>query len=120
MSGSFLIIIVLSVIFLLSISINIFFLWYLTGLTSRLLFFSENTNTLIDMVDEFTEHVRSVYEMETFYGDQTLHGLLQHGSQLIEDLEKFDEIIYLTEEEEEVGIDGERDEHDEAEESETA
>jgi hypothetical protein len=72
------------------------------------------------MVDEFTEHVRSVYEMETFYGDQTLHGLLQHGSQLIEDLEKFDEIIYLTEEEEEVGIDGERDEHDEAEESETA
>jgi hypothetical protein len=100
MSGTLLVLIVLSVVLFLSILVNVFLLWYHRGLTSRLIFFSENTNILLDMIEEFAQHVRSVYELETFYGDQILHSLLQHAQQLVEDLEKFDEIIYLTEEEE--------------------
>jgi hypothetical protein len=62
------------------------------------MFFSENLNDLLDIVANFTVHIKSVYELETFYGDTTLHNLMQHGETVVQQLEKFEDIIYLTEE----------------------
>jgi hypothetical protein len=64
------------------------------------MFFSENLNDLLEIVAGFTSHVRSVYGLETFYGDETLLNLMQHGESVVQQLEKFEEIIYLTEDEE--------------------
>ena len=91
-------ILILSVILLFSILINVFFLWYLSNLTKKLMFFSENLNDLLDIIENFTSHIKSVYELETFYGDITLHNLMQHGESVVQQLEKFEDIIYLTEE----------------------
>jgi len=62
------------------------------------MFFSENLNDLLDAITDFGTHVKSVYELETFYGDETLHTLMRHGENLVQQFEKFDEIIYLAEE----------------------
>ena len=91
---------ILSMLLLFSIAVNFFFVWYLSRLTKTLMFFSENLNDLLDIITGFTAHVRSVYGLETFYGDETLHKLMQHGESVVQQLEKFEEIIYLSEDEE--------------------
>ena len=102
-------VVILSLALLLSIGINIFLIWYLMGLTRTVMFFSENLNDLLDIIKDFASHLKSVYELETFYGDETLHSLLQHSQDLVQQFEKFDEIIYLAEEPEEDEMDEQED-----------
>jgi len=45
------------------------------------------------MVDVFTNHLESIYEMEMFYGDETLGGLIEHARSFNEQMETF-EFIY--------------------------
>jgi phosphoenolpyruvate carboxylase len=82
-----------------SILITFFALWYSIKLSRTLIYFSENMNDLIDMLTVYSNHVKSVYSLESFYGDQVLHNLLKHSQDIVEQLETFDEILYLTEEE---------------------
>ena len=51
------------------------------------------------MIRTFVEHLRSVYQLESFYGDQTLESLLEHTRALDEQIEMFEYVYYLTEEE---------------------
>ena len=85
---------------LVSVSLNIFFIWYMRGLLGTLNFFSENLDDLTDILSEFRSHLESVYGMETFYGDQTLNNLMLHCRQVTEQLEEFEEIINFSEESE--------------------
>ena len=96
-------VIILASVLSISLAINIIAGWYSIKLSRTLLYFSENMNDLLDMLTDFADHVKSVYELETFYGDQVLHNLLKHGRDVVEQLETFDEILYLTEELEEEG-----------------
>jgi len=91
-------ILILSVILLFSILINVFFLWYLSNLTKKLMFFSENLNDLLDIIENFTSHIKSVYELETFYGDQTLENLLSHAKALTEEFDKYQSLFEITQE----------------------
>ena len=59
---------------------------------------SENIGALFKMVVGFRNHLSDVYELERFYGDQTLESLLRHSSDLVEVLEDFEEIYSLSEE----------------------
>ena len=70
---------ILGVIFILSVWANIFLL-------KRLLFVSENLDDLLYMVTNFSLHLEKVNNMETFYGDEVLGGLLDHSKELREDL----------------------------------
>ena len=99
MTNSF--IIFLSSALIISVALNIFIAWYAIRATRTIVYFSENLNDLLDLVENFAIHTKSVYELETFYGDQTLHGLMKHAQDMVEQLEKFDEIKYLTEDNEE-------------------
>ena len=78
---------------------NIFVFVYARGALARLLFVSEELGDLQQMVDSFAKHVKSVYELEAFYGDQTLQHLLQHAVSFNEYLGTFESIYSLTEEE---------------------
>ena len=64
-----------------------------------MIYFSENINDLLDTLANYSKHVKSVYGLESFYGDQVLHKLLKHSQEIVEQIETFDEILYLTEEE---------------------
>tara|TARA_R100000808_G_C2126299_1_gene136499 strand:+ start:566 stop:898 length:333 start_codon:yes stop_codon:yes gene_type:complete len=84
-----------------SILFNIGIFLYARAVVVRLLSISEELGDLQEMVDSFAKHLSLVYEMETFYGDQTLHNLLNHAVSFNEQLETFEYVYSLTETEEE-------------------
>ena len=73
-----------------SICLNIMFVFYSRWLINILKNREEDVNQLADVVYEYVEHVKSVHEMEMFYGDQTLQGLISHGTKMVEKVEGFD------------------------------
>tara|TARA_R100000995_G_C3458984_1_gene112087 strand:- start:596 stop:934 length:339 start_codon:yes stop_codon:yes gene_type:complete len=88
--------------------------WYIKNLLTKLLFISENLGDLSIKLIEFSDHVETVYKMETYYGDTTLQNLLKHSKALSEELKTFEQIYSLTTEiEEEVNADGNWDDEEE-------
>ncbi len=84
---------ILSAIATLSILINIGLFIYARNVVSKLFFVSNELYDLGNMVDVFTNHLESIYEMEMFYGDETLGGLIEHARSFNEQMETF-EFIY--------------------------
>ena len=91
--------IILSVMLLLSVTINIGLFVYAKTVVMRLLNIADELYDLQQMTDNFAKHLNEVYELETFYGDQTLHSLLEHAVSFNEHLETFEHIYHLIEEE---------------------
>ena len=90
--------IILSAILFISMMFNVGIFIYARNVVAKLLFVSEELGDLQDMIDSFSEHLKTVYELETFYGDETLMHLLEHSISLNEHLLTFEEIYSLTEE----------------------
>jgi hypothetical protein len=90
--------IILSAVLFLSVTFNIGVFVYARAAITRLLFVSEELGDLQNMIDAFAKHVKSVYELEMFYGDATLEHLLNHAVSFNEQLETFEHIYSLTEE----------------------
>ena len=81
---------------------------YARGAIVRLLSVSEELGDFHAMVSAFTNHLKTVYELEMFYGDQTLQALLEHARSFNEQLDTFEYIYSLTETEEGTAIDDEQ------------
>ena len=95
-----------------SVLLNIFLVWYVRNLLSQLYFVANNLSGLVDETISFRDHLSSVYELETFYGDETLTGLLVHVGQYSETLSDFEEIYVLADEEEIEENDADDDEYE--------
>tara|TARA_Y100000310_G_scaffold187257_1_gene187330 strand:+ start:131 stop:469 length:339 start_codon:yes stop_codon:yes gene_type:complete len=65
-------------------------IWYIRQLVSRLLHISDNIEDLVILIKNYSNHLKSVYELETFYGDETLQSLLKHTGHTIEELEQYE------------------------------
>ena len=81
----------------LSLSFNILFFWYIRRTTGRLLYISQNLNDLITLIGVYREHLKSIYEMEMYYGDESLKHLIGHTKSLYDILDDYEDIVYLTE-----------------------
>jgi len=92
--------IVLVCVCFLSVCLNIGLLTYLRATLSRLLSFSDEMGDLRDMTGAFSAHVSSVYDLEAFYGDETLQGLMMHARSYKEQLDTFEYIYDLNNDEE--------------------
>ena len=88
--------IILSAVLTLSIIFNVGIFVYARAAVARLLFVSEELGDLQDMINTFAKHLKAVYELESFYGDETLEHLLHHTVSLNEQLETFEYIYSLT------------------------
>ena len=86
----------------LSFIANIFLVWYIRGVFERLYYVSDNISTLVEEVDAFDDHLKSVHDLEMFYGDEVLGNLIAHSKGLLDVLEDFREIYSLFEEEGEI------------------
>ncbi len=98
-----------------SVFVNIGLVIYLRAVLLRLLYVSDELGDLQDMVNSFAGHLKKVYELEMFYGDQTLQALMEHAVSFNEQLETFEFIYSITTEE----IDTEEEEELEETEEET-
>ena len=86
---------------------------YARAAIARLLSVSEELGDLQQMINGFATHLKTVYELETFYGDQTLSNLLDHAISFNEQMSTFEYIYSLTEEEQ-IGIIEDAEEDEEA------
>ena len=87
----------------LSCSFGIIMIWYVRSslLKTReeiniIYTASEEMVEIFSMIDAYKEHLNSVYEMPTFYGDNTLQSLLDHTNQMIEFMKKYDKVYSFT------------------------
>ena len=91
--------IILSLILLLSLGINAMLFMYSRNVAQKLVMISEEIDDLRAAVGGFAAHVKKVYELEAFYGDQTLQALMDHARSFREYLDEFD-FIYIPDGEE--------------------
>ena len=91
--------IILSVIAGISVLINIFMFGYAKSTLVKIEAVynaAEASTEIFSLMDAFREHLSSVYEMPTFYGDETLKSLLDHTNEMIEYLKGYEEIYSFT------------------------
>ena len=82
-----------------SIIINIVLTWYARRVIKDLLFVSDNIGDFLGILLEYQDHLEGLYELDMFYGDETLKYLMEHAAGLSEQIEQNFEYIYsLTEE----------------------
>jgi len=92
--NSFLLIYLFGIIpFLLFISmmLNVAFAFYTRYLLSDRLTLRTDFDGLLQKIDKFTSHLSQIYELEMFYGDETLAQLLTHARNLIDDFYKYED-----------------------------
>jgi len=88
----------LSILCAVSIGIIVVLVWYIRKMLSKLLFVSDNIGDLLEEIDAFVVHLETIHEMETYYGDTTLKGLIDHSKALTEEIKKYGEIYTITNE----------------------
>ena len=86
-----------SIALILSIMINIFAIWYIRKLLAKVLFVSQNLTDLVDLLATYRNHLRKIYSMELFHGDETISFLIQHTNSLLDVLEDYSDIYLMTE-----------------------
>ncbi len=62
--------------------LNVVFFWLLREQSSRLSIVADNSSDLIELISSFADHVKAVYSLDAFYGDETLEGLMAHARSL--------------------------------------
>ena len=87
-------------LFVASFLINIFGLLYVRWLLRIVATINEDMENLNVLISNFTEHTKSIFELEMFYGDETLQSLLDHARELSNRLGELD--LVLNEEREEI------------------
>ena len=87
----------LIVALILSIIANFFGVWYIRKLLAKVLFVSQNLTDLVDLLVTYRNHLRKIYSMEMFHGDETIQFLIQHTNSLLDVLEDYSDIYLMPE-----------------------
>lgn len=91
--------IIFALLLIFSLIINGILIWYSIRATKQLLFVSENVNELHERLEEFDGHIKFIYELEMFYGDETIKNLIRHSKDLLKYMKQYRGIEEITQEE---------------------
>ena len=86
------------ILLVLSVVFNGFAIWYIRELLVRFNFYSENTGQLFTNLQEYTDHLERVNQMEVYFGDPTIQGLLEHSRDVTVTVAEYLDIFSLEEE----------------------
>ena len=86
------------VLLAISVIVNGFAVWYIRELLIRFKFYSENTGQLFTNLQEYTDHLERVNQMEVYFGDPTIQGLLEHSRDVTVTVAEYLDIFSLEEE----------------------
>ena len=67
----------------LSVIVNLVLFWYIAKCLIKLEEIEESVSHIFNKTEEFTNHLESIYELEMYYGDDDLKGLIEHSKELI-------------------------------------
>ena len=88
------------IILILSFLLNCFGVWYIVKLIRKLMFVSENLSDLFLTFKSFNVFTKSLYTMDTFYGEPMIQELMTRTKEVLEEVEGFREIFEYTLDEE--------------------
>lgn len=95
----------LAILLVISVSLNVVLVWYIRKLIQEFKFMSNNVDDTTEALDNFVEHLEKLYELETYYGDETLKKLIVHSKETLEEIKGFETVISSIKEGEEEGED---------------
>lgn len=103
---------ILGIILLVSVIANVLILRLTFWQSRELADISDSLGDLVEIIENYRNHLRDVYQLDSFYGDETLEGLMTHTNAVRALLEEqYGTVINITEpieyEIEEVNEDGE-------------
>ena len=90
--------VILITVLIASLIFNGVMFWYLQKLTQRLTFIYQNIGEVSEIITNYRAHLKSVYSMEMFYGDETLQYLMDHTRSISTLLEDFEDQEFFLEE----------------------
>lgn len=70
--------IILGIVLAVSFAVNIILYRLASWQAKDLANIGENVVDLIEIIDNYGKHLKAVYELDSFYGDETLKALLEH------------------------------------------
>ena len=75
----------------LSVLLNAGLVWFVKNLINELSDINEDMKELLDTTASLQDHIEKIYELEMFYGDETLEELIQHTKSVVSEIEFFKE-----------------------------
>jgi len=108
-------IIIISIALAISLVFNGLMYWYSRQLTAKLAFIYDNIGDVSDIIANYRAHLKSVYSMEMFYGDETLKFLIDHTVSIGDLLEDYEDPEFFLEEFEEEDVPSQQEENIDAE-----
>tara|TARA_R110002012_G_scaffold112037_1_gene257411 strand:- start:720 stop:1094 length:375 start_codon:yes stop_codon:yes gene_type:complete len=96
----------------LSILINIGTIWFIFSLIRQVNEANDDLENMLSTFFNLEEHIKTLYSMEMFYGDETLKSLIEHTRQVVDEidfyrkkysLEEDGDIEYIVDEDDEQG-----------------
>ena len=87
-------------IFSFSVLLNVVLVWYSRRLVVDLSDISQEVEEVITDLKVYHNHVENIYNLETFYGDETLRALLEHSKAVSERVGNFTTLFSQIEDEE--------------------
>jgi len=82
-----------------SVVFNLSLMWFGYLLLRKVVYVSGNTTEIITAIERYRGHLNGVYELEMFYGDETLQSLVEHTGELSTFLAECENAYGLTESE---------------------
>jgi hypothetical protein len=90
--------IILGICLLASVGVNVVLVRLAIWQSRDLTYVSDNLGDLVEIIDNYRKHLKSVYELDSFYGDETLQGLMGHTNAVRTILqEQYGEVASITE-----------------------
>ena len=85
------------VLFILHLVIDVAVIWYIREMLIRFNLLSQGFEDINAVLDEYAEHVKKISEMEAYFGDEIILGLLRHSVDTKEYLNEFRVLFSLDE-----------------------
>ena len=81
-----------------SVGVNFVLMRLASWQSKDLAIVSDNLGDLVEIIESYRGHLKKVYELDTFYGDETLKGLMNHTNAVRALLEQqYGDIMSITE-----------------------
>jgi len=72
----------LGIALVVSATLNYVLGWLVREQSYELTTVADNSEDLIELISSFRDHIKAVYSLDSFYGDETLKSLMDHAGSL--------------------------------------
>ena len=87
----------LTIALIISVMTNIFLFWFAREQSTKVTYVSQNIGDLVELVSTYRDHLKAIYQLDTYYGDENIKFLFDHTRSLLTVIEEeYSDITSLT------------------------